>query len=110
MDKRIKRLWLAALRGGLYKQGRYYLRDKHNCCCPLGVLCDVVDSSGWRKENSGWPHNTVWWIHGEQLGAPSSAVMLKAKLSEGEASWIVRMSDYDRCSFKQIANWVEVNL
>jgi hypothetical protein len=37
---KIKKLWLAALRSGKYKQGRRALRDKNKFCC-LGVLCDV---------------------------------------------------------------------
>ncbi len=40
MNKRIKKLWLMALRSGKYKQGRKTLKLGDNYCC-LGVLCDL---------------------------------------------------------------------
>lgn len=40
MDARIKKLWVAALRSGNYKQGRGKLRMDSSFCC-LGVLCDL---------------------------------------------------------------------
>lgn len=40
MNKRIKKLWIKALRSGKYKQGQNFLRSNGTYCC-LGVLCDV---------------------------------------------------------------------
>lgn len=45
MDARIKKLWVAALRSGEYKQGKGRLRrplpgSEFEFCC-LGVLCDL---------------------------------------------------------------------
>lgn len=40
MNKKIKKLWLKALRSGEYKQGKLALRIKNKYCC-LGVLCDI---------------------------------------------------------------------
>jgi hypothetical protein len=52
MDKRIKGLWLKALRSGEYKQGREYLNNNGFCC--LGVLCDLyakeTDHGRWIED------------------------------------------------------------
>lgn len=41
MNPKIKKLWVAALRSGKYKQGRAVLRESHDHFCCLGVLCDL---------------------------------------------------------------------
>jgi hypothetical protein len=46
MDAELKRKWVEALRSGKYQQTRYRMRDRDKFCC-LGVLCDLVDPSGW---------------------------------------------------------------
>jgi len=42
MNKRVKRLWIKALRSRKYRQARGWLRDDGAFCC-LGVLCDLYD-------------------------------------------------------------------
>lgn len=46
MNPEVKAKWVAALRSGQYKQGVNCLRDGDTFCC-LGVLCDVVEPTGW---------------------------------------------------------------
>lgn len=46
MNAELKAKWLAALRSDDYKQAHGQLRDKTGYCC-IGVLCDVIDPSGW---------------------------------------------------------------
>jgi len=41
MKKRIKKLWVAALRSGKYKQAKNQLRDETNAFCCYGVLCNI---------------------------------------------------------------------
>jgi len=41
MNKKVKDLWVKALRSGDYKQGRGHLRDRNNNFCCLGVLCNI---------------------------------------------------------------------
>ena len=54
MNKRIKKLWIKALRGGEYKQARGCLRTKSGHCC-LGVLTDIyrkIEHKGrWRRDD-----------------------------------------------------------
>lgn len=45
MKPEIKELWLEALRGGEYKQGRSHLNSGGKFCC-LGVLTDLAIKSG----------------------------------------------------------------
>jgi len=40
MNKRVKKLWVAALRSKAYKQGRMRLRRGDKFCC-MGVLCNL---------------------------------------------------------------------
>lgn len=55
MNKRIKRLWVKALRSGRYNQGTGRLRNDDKFCC-LGVLCDLhakQTGSTWQINNLG---------------------------------------------------------
>jgi hypothetical protein len=47
MKAELKQKWLEALRSGKYKQGQAVLRTSADRFCCLGVLCDIVDPSGW---------------------------------------------------------------
>lgn len=40
MNKKVKKMWIAALLSGDYKQGKNQLRDGDRFCC-LGVLCNL---------------------------------------------------------------------
>ena len=41
MNKRVKKMWVAALRSGEYEQCRKVLRNGEGGFCCLGVLCDL---------------------------------------------------------------------
>lgn len=45
MKKEIMEKWVAALRSGEYKQGKYSLHSEGKFCC-LGVLCEVALRDG----------------------------------------------------------------
>lgn len=56
LDPTIKADWIAALRSGKYTQARETLRINGGFCC-LGVLCDVIDPTGWKQhKNDRWKH------------------------------------------------------
>ena len=50
MEPIVKKLWLAALRSGVYPQGEGRLFRKGKYCC-LGILCEIspVESSWWHS-------------------------------------------------------------
>jgi hypothetical protein len=53
MNKRIKKLWIKALRSGKYEQDTGWLRTAEGYCC-LGVLCEL-----YRKQVGGkWENNS----------------------------------------------------
>jgi hypothetical protein len=84
MNAEIKARWLAALRSGKFKQGRYRLRKNDHYCC-LGVLCEVVheDVGGWwarprENETSVWPCTQQAYVFKTEPGAGTVALLPKA--------------------------------
>jgi hypothetical protein len=51
-QKDTARRWVEELRSGKWQQARGALRVADSMCC-VGVLCNVIDPSGWRF-NRGW--------------------------------------------------------
>ncbi len=111
MDQVVKTKWLAALRSGNYKQTKKFLRNADGFCC-LGVLCDIVDSGGWRgnEEREGFtsfehwdgttiPHEELLVDSG--LGFGGDAILVAERLAE--------MND-GGSTFKEIADYIEKNL
>lgn len=89
MNHKVKRKWLAALRGGSWQQIRGALAiNGTNNRCALGVLKEVVncDPSDWRR------------------------FARKAGLQDSDGMTIVYMNDEVRCSFGKIADWIEENV
>lgn len=41
MNKKVKKMWIAALTSGKYEQGKGQLRNENNKFCCLGVLCNL---------------------------------------------------------------------
>lgn len=130
MNERVKKLWLEALRGDEYKQGKGYLKTVrttvHNdqaevieFCC-LGVLCDLH-----AEETSGQWVEGGRWVEGVGRGVPKylgecallpEEVMQWAGLREHprvKVSTIERglasLNDEGR-SFMEIANYIEESL
>lgn len=72
MDKRIKKLWIAALRSGKYKQTTYKLRKDDRFCC-LGVLCDIHS----KDTSSKWNHKDEEWSYGKSAYAVLPSMVVK---------------------------------
>jgi hypothetical protein len=106
MKPSIKAKWIAALRGGLYKQGKGALRDKRNRCCCLGVLCDQVAPGSWKKKGFFWSA-TGNWEHKGDWGIISDGLARKVGLTPIEVQNLIGMNDYDGLTFKQIADVIE---
>jgi hypothetical protein len=58
----VKRKWIDGLRNGDYKEGKNALRiirGHQHLFSAIGVLCDIVDNSGWEEINKyryAWHH------------------------------------------------------
>jgi hypothetical protein len=48
MNEELKQKWVEALRSGKYKQGKQALRNKADCYCCLGVLCELSGLGKWQ--------------------------------------------------------------
>lgn len=103
MKPKVKKGWLKRLRSSDYKQGKQRLRHAGRYCC-LGVLMDELYPDGWTVANSGLRCN----------GVPNVEAMKKAGLygtyelttmNDGQGTGHRGAKD-----FKQIADWIEVNL
>jgi hypothetical protein len=111
MKTALKTQWLAALRGGKFKQGRGLLRNENNECCCIGVFCDLVAPNDWK---SGVFYGLKGWeftfMHNGEAHMPKETFLKKFGLHDSEARDLVNMNDHVRLSFKEIADWIEQNV
>ena len=111
MNKKVKKLWIAALLSGEYKQGIRQLRDKDNKFCCLGVLCNLhaqahPEIAAMQKEPEqyigAWallPREVMDWA---ELGSENGAYVNSANTT------LVSDND-DGCSFPEIAKIIQEN-
>jgi hypothetical protein len=115
MKPEIKRLWLTALRSGLYRQGEGALNNNQFFCC-LGVLCDVYQK---QTGDGAWINNNEVGLtfSSEEAGSHSilpKFVQIWAGMSdenpiiEGDKS-LAEYND-DGVGFEDIADLIENNL
>ena len=103
MKKGLKARWIAALRSGKYQQGAGALRDADNRFCCLGVLCDIVESRGWRQTVPG-----SWHFHDENTGHTDCAYAPAWVLSIEKQIALANMNDRDGKTFAEIADYIEL--
>lgn len=98
MDRKLRDDWCAALRSGEYKQGTGKLRSKDDAFCCLGVLCDVVDPTKWKRTafNYGWGSLTI--LPGPDL------------IDDEPVNALWQLNDSKRATFPEIADWIESNI
>ena len=122
MNPEIKQQWVAALRSGEYRQGKYMLHnvDENTYCC-LGVLCDLAVKAGLQVDKSAGKHNeyTVIAYDGNQYSLPALVIEwagLETDIPEtavedegGEPMNVAQLNDRG-WSFVQIADVIEREL
>ena len=110
MRPELKAQWIAALRSGKYSQGQHELRTPHDTFCCLGVLCDVINPSGWTRV----PQNAavgaiVAWRHevgdgpDEAVGSHTAVRGNAVGLSESFIGGLIAMND-SGSTFEEIAD------
>lgn len=92
----LKQRWVEALRSGRYQQGRGYLRKDGKYCC-LGVLCDVVDSTGWDGDTFN-----------ERFSLLPYELKQRLNISNAVEDKLTDMNDSGDYTFNEIADWIEV--
>lgn len=115
LDKKFKKRWLKALRGGRYLQAQKVLvahnlkTDTDSFCC-LGVACNLLVANG----EATWEE--VGYRLGLRPGLPDFKVLNKIGLPYETADKLAQMNDgnedtgVEPQSFLQIADWIEDNL
>lgn len=94
------RLWVAALRSGLYEQGREYLHestDDDHTYCALGVACEVADLRV--EEDVKWTRDTIIYKYGAEMHDMMAPIEL--------AEWLGIPYQYylpDRCGDVQVTD------
>jgi len=103
MNKEIKKIWVQALRSGLYEQTTGELTDGEGYCC-LGVLCDIAAMNGL-VQSACHPFS------------PDEAIRMWSGLEidttvdfNGVNKYLSQVNDDDRQDFHQIADIIEEQL
>ena len=125
MDKEVKKIWLAALRGLEYRQGkgrlrRAFLMGEESWCC-LGVLCDLSIShhnaaSNW--DGTSEPHIGRAFKFNDEgdgyAGMPPPEVMKWAGLGNTHANALSTINDYPNTpeneNFAEVIQFIESTL
>lgn len=109
MNPEIKAKWIAALRSGKYKQGKFYLNTNARFCC-LGVLCDVVDPARWADDDV-WDHKYYTSEFGARLCETLPASLRKSlNIEDTQTDVLIDLNDNKSKSFNEIADYIEANL
>lgn len=104
MKIEIKEAWVSAMRSRKYKKGIGHLRNKENEFCPLGVLCDLYDSSSWISSSHYW----YYFAEDNVSGTLPQVVRDWAGLDKDESSCAFYSKD-DKESTEQIINLFRLN-
>lgn len=100
----IKKQWVAALRSGKYRQGRFALKQGREFCC-LGMLCDLY----------GKAHGVPWstskedgaTMLGASLDLPGAVIEWAFGAKRPPHNRLVAMNDDEKKSFAEIADYIE---
>lgn len=116
MNPDIKALWVASLRDGSFRRGRFQLRDLDDYFDPIGVLCELAVSAGVLDQPERYD-NEGGVFFGYRYGSPGDyhatglpkAVEEWSSLNYHTAYRVAMLSDNGK-TFIQIADWIEENL
>lgn len=116
MNQDIKSKWVAALRSGEYEQDTKVMHRGGKCFCALGVLCDVSDKGEWVPvlggEYNSFKTNgsSIASIYQSSWVTPSISFIRAIEWDTREMENIVHMNDIEKCTFEEIAAWIEENI
>lgn len=124
----VKRIWVAALRSGKYRQGQRGLKRTYGgvpyYCC-LGVLVEEAKAHGIKVKEAGYGQDSVDALGfvkyrdidgtmGSLTGVPPVNVCAWAGIQRdgfgSQISTLVDFNDHAVKDFYQIADWIEENL
>jgi hypothetical protein len=106
MNAEIKEKWVAALRGGYYKQTTGMLRSLGDEFCCLGVLCDITHPECWQPQDAVRPFK---YKNIKRFGTVPPALMNEVGINGDQMFDLAGMNDRGS-NFNQIADYIEQNL
>jgi hypothetical protein len=117
MRKKVKQLWVDALRSGKYEQGRSVLCSSNNKYCCLGVLTEVyIEQMKKNRKKSKVSKASISTTHCEQylVNGETKATHLLPKvvakwagLNQKQVSWAMCMNDSCKLDFNNIAQCID---
>ena len=114
MNKQIKMKWVRALRSGDYKQGFGTMRDKNDCFCVLGVLCNLhaeahpLVAKRERSKGSYLGRSGTLPLEVQKWAGLTSD---SPKVGNGpDAQSLINLNDSRKLSFKELAGIIEFSL
>ena len=118
MRKKVKQLWVNALRSGKYEQGRNVLCSLDNKYCCLGVLTEVyIEQMKKNRKKSKVSKASISTTYCEQYlvnGETKATHLLPgvvakwAGLTAGQRKWAICMNDSHTLDFKAIALCIDL--
>jgi hypothetical protein len=114
MKKSVKKLWVKALKSGVYKQGTGcpYRAGENTYCC-LGLLLDVTGNGYFEffERDFGEMKQGVYDAHWKRPSLTLPIEFMEEVGMDSEAVGdLMNKNDFDGWSFKKIANWIERHL
>jgi len=106
MKQEYKAQWLSDLRSGNYTQGTGVLRTYDDKFCCLGVLLDQEDNIWMKDEDNDYYYKTKT---GDETGL-SEKDLQRYGMTFSEMDILITKNDVDKCTFKEIADWIEACL
>lgn len=92
--------WIEALYSGAYQQSRGSLRKDDTFCC-LGVLCDLVDPEGWKK--NPFANHYSFKLYNSM---PPTDIMVSMGLTYADTTTLSTLNDSSNFSFEEIADYL----
>lgn len=110
MPPNLKAAWVEALRSGAYKQATCVLYDRWDSgfCC-LGVLCDVIDPTGWDPTVIGVYHAVIDGEDVRMHDTLDERVQAALGMPEDAVIELMRLNDEEEASFDEIADVIEAD-
>ena len=109
MNPAVKKIWIDALRSGLYKQGKHQLRISLDRFCTLGVLCNLHAQA--HPEIAAKQTNLYEYL-GESYVLPVEAMKWAGLTGRGpmvdtKIGTIPHLNDIEKMTFDEIADVIE---
>lgn len=109
VNREVCKIWIKALRSGIYKQGKNYLCKKNKYCC-IGVLCEIAHENGVGKktiDDEGIAYYDELSSHLPPSVAQYLGVLSTDNIVCGAYGSLINLNDVQNKTFEEIADIIE---